>query len=342
MKEILVINPRPKRKKKGKRKTKDVAPFTTKFLRTDSFWKDQPSLKADKYVVQYKDTKKGPWYHFAGHTTKKSAQSHMKNLRSIYPGTPYRVIKAKSQYKQNPTRKGKTMARKRKRRTPTRSIVRRRTPRRNPSRTRTAARRAGGALRSLFTARNLVDSVKQVGGMMATQFFAKRFADGGGANDQDWSWQNYTWGLAGATASGLVAEMIKPGSGKEFFKGGLSLLGYKLIVNELSDKSEFISEYFGEGDIFLGTDGNQYSPGDTYLGQDGEVYLLGQDGMWRPTSDEYRNAGMYMGPPTSLGETVMPPSSLGETVMPPSSLGEDPYARVFGEDPYARAFGAYN
>lgn len=181
--------------------------------------------------------------------------------------------------------------------------------------------------------------------MMATQFFAKRFADGGGANDADWTWKNYTWGLVGAFGSGLVAEMIRKGSGKEFLKGGLSLLGYKLLVNELAQKSEFVQEYFGEeipGEVFMGTDGQYYGAGDTYLGQDGEVYLMGQDGMWRPTSDMGRNPwpDEYLGPETSLGATLAPPGALGETLAPPGSLGEDPYARAFGAaNPYQRAFG---
>ena len=238
-------------------------------------------------------------------------------------------------------RGGRTMAKRRKatrkRRTPTRTIAkavrrrRRATPRRNPSRRAAVARRATSAFKNVLNVRNVIEAAQGTGGMLATQFFAKRFADGGGANDSDWTWKNYTWGAVGAVGSGLAASLVSQRAGKEFFKGGLSLLMYKLVVNEWAEKSDFISEYFGEADetVFMGDDGNMYSPGDTYLGDDGEVYLMGQDGSWN-------NA--YLGPETALGEALVPPGSLGEALVPPGSLGEDPYTRTFGEDPYARVF----
>jgi len=226
-----------------------------------------------------------------------------------------------------PTRRKRTT---RKRRTPTRSIRkavtarrRRSTPRRNPTRRAAAARRAGSALKNVLNMKNVIEAAQGTGGMLATQFFAKKFAAGGGANDSDWTWKNYTWGAVGAVASGLGASLISNNAGKEFFKGGLSLLMYKLVVNEWAEKSDFISEYFGAGEtVFMGSDGNAYSPGDTYLGDDGEVYLMGQDGTWK-------NA--YVGPETALGGTVAAPTNLGGTVAMPTSLGADPYANVFAK-----------
>jgi hypothetical protein len=255
-------------------------------------------------------------------TKKLSARSKRRTARK-----PVRRRKAR-------TTGGLKMAvkRRKRRKSPTRRAVRRsvsrRVVRRNPStRARAGARRAKGALQNLLTVKTVIDSAKATGGMLSAQFFAKKFG-GTGLNDSDANWKDYAWGSVGALGAGLASEMIKKGSGKEFFKGGMSLIMYKMVVNELSQKSEFVDQYFGEDnlDVFLGTDGQTYSPGDSYLGDDGEVYLMGANGQWQssyPSSD-------YYGPETSLGSGLTPPGSLGESVAMPTSFGEDPYQKVLG------------
>ena len=236
---------------------------------------------------------------------------------------------------------GGLMAKKRKRSTrkpvARRNPSRRRSPaRKNPSRKRAAARRASSAFRNILTTKNVIDAAKQTGGMLAAQFCAKKFASGGGANDADWTWQNYAMAGVGAVGSGLVADMIKPGSGKEFFKGGLGLIMYKLVTNELAQRSEFINNQFGANEdieVFLGQDGQYYSPGDQYLGDDGEVYLMGPGGKW---VQQYSNAG-YLTPESDLGDTLVPPGPLGSELAPPSELG-DAYSEVLSDsDPYLKA-----
>jgi hypothetical protein len=231
-----------------------------------------------------------------------------------------------------------------KRKKPTKKPIQRRkrrsAPKRNPGRSRRAATRAKSIFTALKIQESVIDASKQVGGMMAAQFFAKRFADGGGANDVAWSWKNYLWATTGAFAAGIGAETIKKGSGKEFLKGGLALIGYKLITNELAPKSPFIQEYFGADNsqgAFLGEDGETYEPGDQYLGQDGEVYLLGANGEWSPINDAYRMGPMSgtLAPPGDLGAGgyLVDPSDLGDDgyLVDPSDLGED--------DPYQAAYG---
>lgn len=198
--------------------------------------------------------------------------------------------------------------------------TRRKAPRRNPSTSRKIARRGARASKNLITAldlkRSFLDAGKQIGGMMVAQFAAKKFADGGGANDPDWTWKNYGFGIAGSFGAGIAAEMVKKGSGKEFLKGGLALVGYKLVTNELSQRSEFVAEYFGNTQTFRGTDGVDYMAGDSYQGDDGEVYLMGNDGEWYPNG---------------MNGILAPASDLGGTLAPPTDLGAaDAYAATFG------------
>lgn len=243
----------------------------------------------------------------------------MKTILAINPAPVGHRKRAKS------AKRGGYMAgkKKAKRKSPGKKIVKRkRYTRRNPSsRARSAARKAGGLIGSLRIPTAFINALKNTGGMMAAQFAAKRFADGGGANDPDWTWKNYALGVAGAFAAGVGGEMIKRGSGHQFLQGGLSLMMYKIITNELSQKSAWVSENLGVDyvvpDMVLGTDGNYYSPGDTYLGDDGEVYLLGENGYWSPVTSE-------------MGGTLAPPTYLGGTLAPPTALGDQAdYARAY-------------
>lgn len=264
-------------------------------------------------------------------------------MKTILAINPAKVGHKKS--RKPSAKRGGTMAapkKRRKRRRPAapKAITRRRKryTRRNPSsRARSAARRAGGMIGALKIPTAFINALKSTGGMLAAQYAAKRFAEGGGANDPTWTWKNYAFGVAGAFAAGIGGELIKKGSGYQFLQGGLSLMMYKMVTNELVEKSPWVAENLGETtyltpDVVLGTDGNYYSPGDTYLGQDGEVYLLGENGYWAPVTAE-------------MGGTLAPPTALGGSLAPPGVLGDAAdYERVLGSDgdPYARAFGSWN
>jgi hypothetical protein len=215
--------------------------------------------------------------------------------------------------------------------------------RRNPS-------RVSGTAMSLLAPRNLLsyglDATKGFGGALAAQFFAKKFAEGGGGNDPNWSWKNYLLGMGGAFSSGFVAELIKRGSGRPFIVGGLTLLLYKAWVNEVAPRSAFVDTYWGQDMLtsnndqmqYLGYDGQYYTPGDNYLGADGEMYLLGTNGMWYPTSENYRDPDMH--------GALVPSSSMGGAFEPEGSLGsaQATYSNYFNRgmansnDPYAQAF----
>lgn len=260
----------------------------------------------------------------------------MKTILAINPRKKKKRTNKKKATNKRATRstttrkKGAIMAAKRKRKRTakpaTKAISRRRSYKRNPApkkrrRSATAARGAASILRNLKPMESVVDSAKQVGGMLCTQFFAKRFAAGGGANDPNWTWKNYTWGLGGAFVAGIGAEMIKRGSGREFLKGGLSLLGYKLVTNELAEKSTFVKTWLGETDS---VEELMYSDEDlapaSYLGEDGEVYLLGQDGNYYPE----------LVSPSSMGSDLVTPGALGDDLVYPGALGQDPFQEVMG------------
>lgn len=231
-----------------------------------------------------------------------------------------------------PKRKGqRKMAKKRTVRRRSAALVVRRNPapvarrRRRSSGFSRAAGTVGGALGGLQIGAAAIDAAKNAGGMLAAHFFAKRFSTGGALRDQ-WTWQNYALAIVGGFASGLVAEMVRKGSGKQFLQGSMALCAYRLISDTVAARVPFVSSNFGSTDIttapagFLGSDGQTYYPGDLYGAEDGDQYVMGADGLWRSTSDNYRIAES-MKPASSLGDTVRPVSSLGDSVRPVSSLG---------------------
>lgn len=224
----------------------------------------------------------------------------------------------------------------RRRRTTTAMTIRRNPspPARRRSRVRGAVGSVGGALGGLQFGQAAIDAAKNAAGMLAGSFFAKRFSTGGGLRDS-WQWQNYAMALIGGFASGIVAEMVKRGSGKQFLQGAIALCAYRAVSDTIAARVGFVGANFGAADAaalpaaysqfqpraFLGSDGQTYAPGDIYPALDGETYVMGQDGNWRATGDDYRDVGETVRAPSSLGESMRAPSSLGETVRVPSSLG---------------------
>ena len=271
--------------------------------------------------------------------TKKTAGKKKPAKKAKAKNTGVTKMAAAKRKRKSPARR-KTTSAAPKRRTARKTTTRRRR-RRNPS-----LRSVGGRTASMFTGKALmgytVDAAKQFGGQLACQFAAKKFAEGGGSLEF-WGWKNYAMGLLGTFVSGIGADMIKRGSGAEFIKGGMALMMYKAFTQKVANKSNFVQTYFGEEvapeyQQYLGYDGNYYSPGDEYLGEDGEVYLMGNDGVWRPTSENYRDPALLG---YDMDGELVPAGDLGESLAPVGDLG-DPYLDAVtgtgSEDPYAQVF----
>lgn len=190
---------------------------------------------------------------------------------------------------------------------------RKRTYRKNPSVRRYARKAASRAGRSIL-GMNFKGALKNLPyyqvGMFGAKWLAKRF--GGGASEIDpeiWTWKEYAKGGLGAVAAGWLANMVKPGSGQKVLEGGLNLIVYEMIQNELIAGNEWATGQFGEGEA-------AYLPGDVAQDDEGTSYLLGEDYQWRALPDE------------SMTGTLTPVGPLGETLQPVGPLGEDPYAKA--------------
>lgn len=195
------------------------------------------------------------------------------------------------------------MARKKKRTT-----KKRRAPRRNPTRTRRAVSRA----RSTFAGLNFKGALKDVPatqiGMFATKWLAKRFGPEATDLDPDsWNWSSYLKGGLGAVLAGFLAQMIKPGMGQKVMAGGLNLMIYKMIQNELIVDSTWASEQFGAEETYP----SGYLPGDVETDAKGTPYLLGEDMQWHQLPD------------SSVGDVLEPVGPLGqESLVPVGPLGD--------------------
>lgn len=222
------------------------------------------------------------------------------------------VTKAKTVTRKNPARKraarkGVSMPRKRRAK---------RRIRRNPSRTRRVARRAGTRARSAFGGLNFKTALKNIPlntvGMFAAKWAAKRFGEAATETDPaTWNYASYLKGAAGAAGAGFLMNMIKPGTGQRVLEGGMSLMLYKLMQNELISGSTFWSGQLGADE--------GYQPGDIETDSAGEPYILGYDNQWYPMdgADDYRmteGGGMY-------GGQLVTPGPLGDALLTPGPLG---------------------
>lgn len=231
----------------------------------------------------------------------------------------------------------KTMAKRRKKRTrrasaaPIRryrkSPIRRRR-RSNPSRRRAMVRRAASSVRKTIGGMNIRQSLKDIPPTMIGMFAAKAAAKlwGSDATETDpgsWTWASYLKGAIGAFVAGFVAQNIRPGWGQKVLNGGISLMAYKVIENELVPRSEFAQKWFGAED-------ENYFPSEyVQTDQTGTPYLLGQGNQWYPVDERHR----------LMGDVLEPPGRLGDMLETPGRLGEDSYQEAyFGQDPYAKGF----
>jgi hypothetical protein len=150
-------------------------------------------------------------------------------------------------------------------------------------------------------------------GMFAAKWAAKRFGDAATETDPStWNYASYLKGAAGAAAAGFVMNMIKRGTGQRVLEGGMSLMLYKLLQNELVVNSPFWSGQLGADDDY------QRVPGTVEANSEGDYYVLGEDYQWHPMdgADDYRME------PELYGDLVEPgPLGLGDALVQPGPLG---------------------
>jgi hypothetical protein len=155
--------------------------------------------------------------------------------------------------------------------------------------------------------------------MFAAKWAAKRFGQPATETDpSSWNYASYLKGAGGAAAAGFLVNMVKPGWGQKVLEGGMSLMLYKLVQNELIAGNTFWSGQLGA---------TERVPGVVEENEAGEPFILGEDYQWYPLegADDYR-----MEPDEDmpiLGEALVQPGPLGfgESLVEPGPLG-------FGQD----------
>lgn len=193
----------------------------------------------------------------------------------------------------------------------------RRAPRRNPSRARRAGRAVTRRASSSLAGLNFKSALKNVPmntlGMFAAKWAAKRFGEAATETDPGtWNYASYLKGAAGAAVAGFLANMVKRGTGQKVLEGGLSLMAYKLVQNELIAGNSFWS---GQ----LGAAGGRY-PGVIEDNDEGAPYILGEDNVWYPLegADDMR---FEPEPGYGYGDALTPPGPLGDALTPVGPLG---------------------
>jgi hypothetical protein len=230
------------------------------------------------------------------------------------------------------------MARKR------RTYKKRRAPRRNPRRR--TYRRAASRARATFAGLNIPGALKDVPyamvGMFGAKWIAKRFGPDADETDPDsWNWSSYLKGGLGAVVAAFLAQMVKKGAGQKVLAGGLNLMFYKLIQNELIAPNAWAAGQFGieqeaddpyMPDEYTDIDGlggvewedldgmgaawdelDGYEPGDVDDDEYGNSYMLGEDENWQALP-EVSGMGDVMEPVGPLGDVLTPPGPLGDPV----------------------------
>lgn len=207
---------------------------------------------------------------------------------------------------------------------------RKRSYRKNPS-ARKYARRAASSARSTFAGLNFKTALKNAPyyliGMFGSKWMAKRF--GGGASETDpesWNYRSYLQGGLGAVATAFGMQMIKPGSGQKVLEGGLNLMLYEMVQNELIAPNSWAQGQFGDMGNYGELGAGGYQPGDVEQDESGRTYLLGDNGQWRELPDD------------GVAGALQPVGPLGETLDPVGPLGQlQPVGPLGAADPYARA-----
>jgi hypothetical protein len=194
----------------------------------------------------------------------------------------------------------------------------RRRARRNPT-ARKVSRRVASAFGGLSFKKALKDLPAIQIGMFAAKWVAKRWGADYPATESDpesWSAMSYIKGALGAVGAAMLVNQFRRGAGQKVLEGGLNMMVFKALQNEVISKSEWATEQLGqdyapteyEGMLLAGE------------GADGSPLMLADDGELYPADDEYR-----------FSDSLEPVSQLGfgDALEPVGPLGGDPYARVF-------------
>lgn len=218
----------------------------------------------------------------------------------------------------------------------------RRKLRRNPSRKRRATTYARSTLAGMNVKKALKNVPPSLVGMMAAKWASKLFKAGSTETDpESWTWRSYLQGGLGALAGGFLMQMVKPGWGQKTLEGGINLILYKVVQNELVAGNAWATNQFGQENDYVpdeymeGLGAGEYIPGEVYPGTDGSPYLLGEDNQWYPVDDSYRL------PEADMSDDLVPVSrlgGLGDDLVPVGPLGEDKWGRALLSDDYTEAF----
>ena len=238
----------------------------------------------------------------------------------------------KKPVRKNPAKKGSTtMAKKRK------SPKKRRGPaKRGPGRSRRRAYTrnptAGGILAGTSIPTAMRSMLPMTAGALLAKVSQKRFGDKT-AEDGNWTWKDYVAGGLGALAASLGSRYLLRATAatqQKVLEGGLLILVFKLITQEIVPMSSTAMEWLGE-------DGETYRAGDLYETEAGETYVLGAGGEWKylpaNTGAQFEQGGFVgenepVSPPGRLGASPIVPRARrrvggNEPVMRPGYLGED-------------------
>ena len=237
----------------------------------------------------------------------------MSEILLINP-SPKKKKKKKNKGKRNPEKKvvvkmaNQTNPKKKKRKTnsgtKTKTIIKYRNPPKKKRRIRRVARGIGQNIMGINVMGALKNSIPITGGMLAAKFAAKQFADGGAEGD-NWTWQNYGMGLLGGFVAAAATQAVfraPKATGQKVMEGAISLMMYKGFVNEIAPMNDRLDSWFSgdeENNNYLGQDEGWAEIGDVWQGDDVD-YIQGADAHWRPVDESHRL------PATTMGDELVP------------------------------------
>jgi hypothetical protein len=200
--------------------------------------------------------------------------------------------------------------------------------RRNPTGAQVAAY-GRGTLAGINVGGALKSSLPLLVGALAAKFAAKKFTADDGSEGANWTWKNYGFSLLGGFVAAVATSAIfksRLGAAQKVMEGAFLITGYKIFVNEIASQNATLNAWFSadEPPLMLGQDQAPVGqlpvqPGAIVQGDDGQPYVMGQDGMWRPVSEDHRlPAGYY-------GDSVVPVrADMGDGTVPVrADMGED-------------------
>lgn len=205
-------------------------------------------------------------------------------------------------------------------------------PRKRRRRNPTTARRAARAVRKSFFGLDFRKALGDMPYIQAGMFAAKAGAkildpDATETDPATWNWSSYFKGAIGATVAGMVVNSFRRGKGQKVLEGGLNLMAFKAIENELiAGSGGWIERNLGQ-DVEIEMLGQgDYTP-DEYLmtGDDANPYAYDQDGNPYPADDRHRMPAYNVG-----AEALEPVTALGsEALEPVTALGQDPWRAAY-------------